>query len=220
MKITSCGHELEIPDAHAEDFASEVTIRDQFWRIAPGDVVLDIGASVGTYALPALALGASVFAVDVLDDPHTSPLACIAHDNGLTEKLVIIQCAVGDADGYPSEIMSVVHSEQPDHYGGIRYPGLKDCNWSTVDKLVSGYCIEQVDWIKIDTEGGELPILRGAGRTLDRDHPKLLVEEHSHLEHIRNMGSAAQLRELLSYHGYIWVEVPYEDRALWFCSYG
>jgi FkbM family methyltransferase len=213
MDITSCGHHLVIPEIYVDNFVSEVSIRDRFWHIAEGDVVLDIGASVGIYTLPALACGARVFAIDVLDE---TPLDCMAQDNGLAEKLVIIRCAVGDVHRYPPELMAAVRADEQS--GGSMYPGLlDDCAWSTVDKIVAEYGIERVDWIKIDTEGGELPILQGAAATLTRDHPKLLIEEHSHIEHIRAMDNAPRLRELLSGHGYMWEEVPYENRALWYC---
>jgi FkbM family methyltransferase len=221
MQIETCGHVLTIPDEHAADFASEAAIRDRFWHIRPDDVVLDIGASVGIYTLPALAMGAYVFAIDVLNDPHASPLARMAQENGLAEKLLIIQCAVGENNGFDSPDMRCGYSaEMMDAvrtYPAV-YPGLTDCSWSTVDNLVRGYCIEHVDWIKVDTEGGELPVLRGAAATLGRDHPRLLVEEHSHLEHIRAMGSADKLRAELDRHGYAREEVPYEERFLWFCQ--
>lgn len=36
-----------------------------------------------------------------------------------------------------------------------------------------------VDLIKVDVEGGELEVLRGACKTLARDHPYMIVETHS-----------------------------------------
>ena len=212
IEITSCGHPLTIDEIYAPDFGTEVSVREEFWRITEGDVVLDIGASVGIYTLPALACGAAVVAVDILNDPETSPLTRMARANGLEEKLTATQAALGDEDGYPQWLLDGMR-EHPEIY-----PGLADCEWTTVDRLVAGHQIGHVDWIKVDTEGGEVPILRGARNTLERDHPKLLIEEHSHIEHVRAAGNAATLRDLLAGHGYAINVVPYENRELWYCE--
>jgi FkbM family methyltransferase len=214
VDVTSCGHTLTIQDIYAGDYADEVPIRERFWQVAAGDVVLDIGASLGIYTLPALACGAAVYAVDVLDDPEICPLVQMARENGLTEHLTVIQAAVGDVDGYPAELMTAVRADPQ------TYPGLASgCEWTTVDKITAEYQIGRVDWIKIDTEGGELPIIRGATATLERDHPRLLIEEHSHIEHVRNWGNAPKLRDLLTGLGYSIEEVPYANRVLWFCTW-
>jgi FkbM family methyltransferase len=222
VQITTCGREITIPDMYAADFDSEVSIRDEYWHISEGDVVLDIGASVGIYTIPALAHGARVFAVDILNDPETSPLVQIARDNGLDERLVPIQCAVADEiDGearYPDVLMSVIRTEQPNQWGGLTYPGLRDAQvWTTIDRMVEEHSIDRLDWIKIDTEGGELPILRGARKSLERFHPKLLVEEHSHIPHIRATNNAPALREYLGDLDYGIQERSYLERALWYC---
>jgi hypothetical protein len=36
----------------------------------------------------------------------------------------------------------------------------------------------KVDWIKIDVEGAELAVLRGAEQVIRRERPRLLVENH------------------------------------------
>jgi FkbM family methyltransferase len=208
-EIVSCGHKLTIPDMYAGDFAHEIEVRDRWWHITAGETVLDIGSSLGTYTLPALAAGACVFSVDVLEQ---NPLREMIKANGLADRSVLIQAAVGGEHGYPPELMSAVGTNP------VIYPGLADSPiWTTVDNLVKGYCIERVDWIKVDTEGAEVPILRGAWDTLERDHPRLLIEEHSHLPHIRAMDNARRLRELLVGHGYTVEIMPYDNRELWFC---
>lgn len=210
VEITSCGKTLHIPDIYAGDYAEEVEIRDRWWHISAGEMVLDIGSSVGTYTLPALARGATVIAVDVLEQV---PIAQIVQRNDLAAKAVFIHAAVGDDDGYPPELAAAVTADP------ATYPGLGDCLWTTVDRLVAGFTIRRVDWIKIDTEGAEVPIMRGARATLERDHPRLLIEEHSHLPHIAATGNAAQLRRLLTGYGYTIETAPYKERALWFCTW-
>jgi FkbM family methyltransferase len=215
---TRSGRTITVDEIYRLDFESEEPIRQELWHIQEGDTVLDIGASLGIYTLPALACGARVFAVDILDDPHTSPLAVMARDNGIDEKLVVIRCAVGDEDGYPPWLADALIREHS------TYPGLSAAEmerdglgWSTIDKLVSGYCIDKVDWIKIDTEGGEWPILLGARKTLERDHPKLLVEEHSHIPWVHDAQSGPNVYRYLNELGYGVRAIPYDNRELWWC---
>jgi FkbM family methyltransferase len=210
MQITSCGKPLTIPDMYAGDYEQEIEIRDRWWRIEPGDVVLDIGASLGTYTLPALARGATVYAVDVLEQ---SPLIAMVEANGFADAAVFIKVAMGDAHGYPPELTAAVHANP------VIYPGLADTAWTTVDRLAEECSLTRLDWIKIDTEGAEVPILRGAGETLARFHPTLLIEEHSHLPHIRAMDNANQLRGILGHHGYTHEVAVYKERELWFCTW-
>jgi FkbM family methyltransferase len=210
MQIVSCGKELTIPDMYAGDYEQEVEIRDRWWHIAPDDVVLDIGASLGTYALPALARGATVYAVDVLEQ---TPLEAMIRDNGLWDEAILIQGAVGDVHGYPPDLVDAVYANP------VIYPGLHDAEFTTVDQLVSGYSISRLDWIKIDTEGAEVPIVRGAKRTLERFHPRLLIEEHSHLPHIAAMDNANALRGVLGAFGYTHEVAVYKERELWFCQW-
>src|ERR1700750_1177923 len=58
-----------VTDLHASDFThdDEQEVRDRWWHVEPGDVVLDVGAAFGSYALPALALGARVVAFSPAD---------------------------------------------------------------------------------------------------------------------------------------------------------
>ncbi|MFM9369703.1 FkbM family methyltransferase [Streptomyces sp. Da 82-17] len=54
----------------------------------------------------------------------------------------------------------------------------------------------RVDFVKIDVDGNELPVLRGAAELLERDHPALLVELEARIQ------PAAPVVELLAAHGY------------------
>ncbi len=72
---------------------------------------------------------------------------------------------------------------------------------STVDRAVAEAGLTRVDFIKIDVEGYEPAVLRGALRTLERFRPTLLIEiEDRHLEKFR--ASSATIIDLLAPHGY------------------
>lgn len=72
---------------------------------------------------------------------------------------------------------------------------------STVDVAVAEAGLTRVDFIKIDVEGYEPAVLRGALRTLERFRPALLIEiEDRHLEKFR--ATSATIVDLLAPHGY------------------
>lgn len=64
---------------------------------------------------------------------------------------------------------------------------------TTLDAFLQALPIEELTWIKIDTEGAEVAILRGASETLRRFRPTLWIEVH---------GTWTELRALLEEYGY------------------
>ena len=71
-----------------------------------------------------------------------------------------------------------------------------------LDAIVLDEGVQRVDVIKIDVEGAETLVLRGAQWTLDRFHPVVIVELIE--KQLRAMGtSSAELHRLLASHGYV-----------------
>ena len=54
----------------------------------------------------------------------------------------------------------------------------------TLDRLFSIHLTDRIDLIKIDVEGGDLDVLRGAAETVRRDHPLLAIASYHTPEHI------------------------------------
>ncbi|WP_156722582.1 FkbM family methyltransferase [Streptomyces apocyni] len=61
---------------------------------------------------------------------------------------------------------------------------------------LDGLDLRDVDFIKIDVDGNELPVLRGAAQLLDRDRPALIVELEARIQPM------APVLDLLAEHGY------------------
>ncbi|MCL6481173.1 MAG: FkbM family methyltransferase [Firmicutes bacterium] len=72
----------------------------------------------------------------------------------------------------------------------------------TVDELVEQFALPRVDWIKVDVEGGEVEVLRGAWRTLEQFRPVLLIEVHQTL---------AALRTLLEPAGWVFEALVFDE---------
>ena len=152
-----------------ESFLMERDIRDRWWDPKEGELVIDVGAAYGSYTLTALAKGASVIAFEP-DKDHFFSLYTNLIVNGFLDNCLLFNGLLGEAEGtdlfYPES-----HSDRPEGKSEVRMV-------FTLDALLAGLQPKFVNWIKIDVEGAELGVLRGAIGTLKQYRPKLLVENH------------------------------------------
>lgn len=185
----------------AAAYADEQEIRDAYWKPQPGEVVIDVGAAVGSYAVPALLAGARVIAVDP-DKAATDKLERVAAANVLTD-YAVRNAAVFDQQGYPLDMYQALMAS--DYAYLIPHPSVE---WVTLDEIANG--LDHVDLVKIDVEGAELGVLRSGPRVLNDLRPRLLVEDHTEVyPYVAKMDSRRQCRELLEQAGYTVTEVAY-----------
>ena len=166
-------------------FSDELETRELWWDIKPGDVVADVGADFGSYTLSALAQGAArVFAwsppFKVPGDPiECDTMARSAQLNGwYPDRLYPTTSGLWSVAGWLScldwQKGSVYFADEADarQRGGIVFPV------QPLDALG----LERLDWLKIDTEGAEHYVLSGARETLARCKPRILFENHVHID--------------------------------------
>jgi FkbM family methyltransferase len=154
-------------------FADEQSIREKYWHPEAGDVVLDVGSSIGSWTLPALIWGARVYAVEPRADSQALTRGiCDANDQIDPDQLIIVQAALSEEGGYPDDLSAAIG-----YRDGFDAP--LDATYMTLDKMVAEYEISQVDWIKVDVEGCELSVLRGSVDTLRKFRPIVIVEDHT-----------------------------------------
>jgi len=193
------------PDLDGYYFTDERAVRDAHWHPRAGQVVIDIGSSMGNYAMPALMAGASVLAVDPLAD-HLAVLREVAASNGAEGRLTTACTALFDADGYPEEMRAALAASV--WWDRAPQPGAA---FTTLDRLVQSRGLDRADWIKMDVEGAELGILRSGTGTLAAFRPRLYIEDHTLVyPFVAEMESARRIRELLEGLGYAVQDVPYE----------
>lgn len=142
-------------------------------------VVLDIGASTGSYCLLACFMEmAKVHAFEPM------PLACdILRSNvllnGLEDVVTVHEVALTDCDGQGE--LKVPTSRKYAGFSSLGRPirtQLK-ASWQSVHvetKCLDSLCLGQVDIVKIDTEGCELMVLRGGEKTIRDWMPPILLE--------------------------------------------
>jgi FkbM family methyltransferase len=196
-------------------FSDEREVRDKHWsQIEPGHVVLDVGCHIGSYSIPALKAGATVYAVD----PDVARLTCVrGYWDGDPDKLITIQKALAEPGGYAAEFRKNLDASA---YSEFHAPA--DADFCTLDELADEYGLTRLDWVKIDVEGAELGVLSGAVKTLARLRPSLLIEAHDLVyKFVYDMRSEQRCHELLKDLGYE-IEVTHyacsTPRDFWFCK--
>jgi hypothetical protein len=136
-------------------FGAEPEIRAKFWypNIKTGDNVIDAGASWGPYTITAGLLGANVTAFE----PDTRIFPALL-DNIQLNGLQVATYNIGLSDE-----KKVVDWDE-----------LKGMSLVNLDEIYN----QKLDFIKIDVEGQELEVLRGASETIKKSKPKILLEAH------------------------------------------
>jgi FkbM family methyltransferase len=145
----------------------------------PGQVFLDIGAYVGWYAIQAArAVGPSGRVVAIEPDPRNRlQLENNISLNAITNATIVPLAAwshAGKVRWQGDSVEPVWH--KIDESSGS---GLVDA--VTVDDLVRRFGLTRVDWIKLDVEGAEVEVLKGAEQSIQRFHPVLFIEVHGTL---------------------------------------
>jgi FkbM family methyltransferase len=183
-------------------FLDELETRESWWTINPGDVVADIGADFGSYSLSALAQGAAtVYAwsppFKLPDDPiECRTLRRSAELNGWQNRLICFDTGLWSKPGYVTvtdwnKLGEWTREAAKNPEAVATFPV------GTLDDLG----LTRLDWAKLDVEGAELEILRGAEQTIRACRPRILFENHVHVD----LECEAKCRAFLEAMGYRWV---------------
>ena len=181
----------------------EAEFHRRLWR---SGLALDIGAHDGLLTLPLAALpGARVLAFEPLPSAFARLRAATAH-------LPNVECrpeALGDAPGEAVLTLPVLDGAPQEQWASLAkdYAGFarvgavaRRVPVITLDSLA----LEGVTAVKLDAEGHEEAVLRGAAATLRRCRPVLSVE----VEERHSPGSTARVPALLAslgYEGFFWL---------------
>jgi len=151
--------------------------------VKPGMVVWDVGAHIGLYAriFSQVMHAGHVFAFEP-DPSNRQLLAENLRIGGVDAKTTVLSCALCDTEGTVAFIRDTEATQQgriattPDRAVS---PDTLRVECRTVDGLVQSGTATKPDVIKIDVEGAEALLLRGARRTLEEHSPLLAVELHA-----------------------------------------
>ncbi len=197
---TVVGRSLEY---YGEYFESEVRLFRQCLR--PGDVVVDAGANIGAHTLAlAKAVGPSgrVLAFEPIRLNHQLLCANMAL-NSLTQ-VDCLQAALGEEEGVLR--LDDVAMEAEGNFGGIALDAIPGATPVPQRRLDDVHAFDRLRLIKIDVEGMEAGVLRGARATIRRLRPALYVEND-------RVEKSPELIRLLQELGYAchWYVTPFHN---------
>src|ERR1700722_19466065 len=155
----------------------------------PGSVIIDVGANIGNHAVFFGAfLNAPVYAFEPFQ-PNYDLLEMNITANGLDGQVVSACCAIGSTDGVGS-----LHPGLPANLGTTRVSfGAGDVPVRSLDSLsIRG----PVGLLKVDVEGAEVAVLRGASAMIRTWQPDIVVEAG-------NPKAFAAVAEVLLEFGYV-----------------
>jgi len=148
--------------------------------VKKGSVFYDIGANVGYYSLMAAKLSEPDGQV-VAFEPLPRNVAYIHRHvtlNKLQQRITVIEAAVSEHSGTAFFDPDISTSK-----GHIAREGQLEVRLVCIDELVRSGEIPLPDVMKIDVEGAEAEVLRGALQTLQACHPLLYLDTHQREAH-------------------------------------
>jgi FkbM family methyltransferase len=168
-------------------FADEQSADDYLWEGASGELGIDVGANTGSLVERMVAAFTRVISIEPAAESFAKlnaawgshpqvivlPIAVTDHEGMLTLEVRTHPIASGQltAAGMP------YYGQQPGEHDWGRVTGRRDIGCTTLDALAE-QCGDP-DLVKIDTEGHEVQVLRGARRLLAGRKPRLIVEYHT-----------------------------------------
>lgn len=160
-----------------------------------GWTVFDIGANIGVFAIQQARRGAYVYAFEPNPDCYHR-LSRAVLDNNLAADVHVLNLAAGSLPGrgtlqIPEGVTCIGSVVPQENLTSTQEPAIQI---TSLDHIVPTLGIARIDLLKIDTEGAEVEVLRGADRTLGMVE-RVILEYHS-------TDLLRQASELLQSHGF------------------
>jgi FkbM family methyltransferase len=162
-----------------EMFVANVVVNREYnppgYEIEPGDVVVDVGGNIGTFAIQAACTASRVIAVEPNADNHRLLIENVRLNKA--RNVSAIQAAVSDSDGqvvlYCTDEGGYHSIESDRMWGhGVSVPAL------CLDTIFDSYNVACCDFLKVDCEGAEHRIFHSlSAKTFSRIR-KIAMEWH------------------------------------------
>lgn len=146
--------------------------------ISDGDVVIDIGANIGSESVLAASKGKNVrvFAFEPTDSliPLLKENRAI---NGFFDRIEIIKKAVSNKNGIIQFVLETESEINHISTSNFNNKKIKNVESITLDTFIKNTSIKKINFLKIDVEGAELLVLKGAKNLLSEKKIDIILFE-------------------------------------------
>lgn len=147
-------------------------------RLSAGDIVIDGGAFLGETSFWFISRGASKVYAFEPDEMSFQVLSQNVARNKLENSVITIKKCLADENGLLQMKMNGSGSSSSIIGGGTEVEGV------TLDSFVERNKLKRIDFIKLDVEGAEINVLKGATETIKKFKPKMAVSVYHKPEDI------------------------------------
>ncbi len=171
-------------------------------RIKPGMTVVDIGANIGYFTLLFSRLvgpTGRIIAIEPVEHLRARLIEHLAINN--IQNVLVVDCAVGEKEGELTLFYGEDSATSAWMDDGLEPNGSANVLVRPLDAILQEYSVETVDFIKVDIDGGEVPFLRGAEKTLRIASPEVLIEYSEINQHGAGL-STRDITKVLKQYGY------------------
>jgi FkbM family methyltransferase len=148
--------------------------------VEPGTWFIDVGANIGLISIPVLQAVSNSHVLSFEPSPNSAPyLERTGRDSRMRDRWEVITKAAGDSVG---TVRFCIASPRSGAWDGLRDTGLAgerrcvEVIKTTVDNEWRRVGCPRVSCMKVDVEGAESYVLKGANEMVHREKPRILLE--------------------------------------------
>lgn len=186
------------------------TVRCYSRLVRTGDIVLDVGANIGAHSLHLAKLvgdAGRVIAFEPTNYAYAKLLKNLKANPDLDKRVTPLQMMLTDKrgagnvpDAFYSSWPLVKDQSRHDEHGGRLMPA-SGAKAGTLDDELASMALDRLDLVKLDIDGFEPRMLRGAGECLRRWSPIIVMELAPYVLE-EQQSSIEELVEILAGNGY------------------
>jgi FkbM family methyltransferase len=171
---------------------------EAFHEVQNDDVVIDVGAHVGIFTIKAARKARNGFVVAI--EPHVPNYKLLIYNiaSNNIKNAIAVNSALSNCSGTAKlyiDTQSVGHTiDRKKSSTSCIKERYAECATQTLDELVDRMKLPKVDFIKINVEGSELNVLKGAERTLGKNNSFLAIAADHHKGEVEEVSKYLQER--------------------------
>ncbi len=145
--------------------------------IKPGQTVLDVGANFGWYSIHFsnwVGQSGKVFAFEPVPEIYEELTSNIKLN--FCQNITVFNCALGNQNESVLFNVSEFEGGSGASSENLKFGKKIKVSKHKLDDLMNDQNLDNIDFLKIDIEGGELNMLKGAEKLIEKYKPKILLE--------------------------------------------